>query len=239
MSEDEPSNGRKLTWLHLSDLHACSPKTGWDARRVLDALRKDLRQLAKEHGLRPDLIFFTGDAAYGQIGKERGELITDQLREAHDFLEGVRATFDPPIPQRRVYLVPGNHDVNRQRISAFERRGLEAIQSLDEIEELVRSGGLDWSRIRQRLEDYAGFLRTHGYEHLLSNPDLLTYAEAVDVRGVRVGVAGFNSAWSSTGAGRTERGRLWMAGRYQLETLLGEMPPECDLRILSDPAPLR
>ncbi|MCA8949684.1 MAG: NACHT domain-containing protein [Planctomycetes bacterium] len=231
MSEDEPSNGRKLTWLHLSDLHACSPKTGWDARRVLDALRKDLRQLAKEHGLRPDLIFFTGDAAYGQIGKERGELITDQLREAHDFLEGVRATFDPPIPQRRVYLVPGNHDVNRQRISAFERRGLEAIQSLDEIEELVRSGGLDWSRIRQRLEDYAGFLRTHGYEHLLSNPDLLTYADAVDVRGVRVGVAGFNSAWSSTGAGRTERGRLWMAGRYQLETLLGEMPPECDLRI--------
>lgn len=23
-----------ITWLHLSDLHACNPKHGWDADRV-------------------------------------------------------------------------------------------------------------------------------------------------------------------------------------------------------------
>jgi len=64
---------RTLTWLHLSDLHACRPNTGWDAKRVLATLRADLQKLNKEHGLRPDLIFFTGDAAFGHLSNERGE----------------------------------------------------------------------------------------------------------------------------------------------------------------------
>jgi Leucine-rich repeat (LRR) protein len=40
-----------------------------------------------------------------------------------------------------------------------------------------------------------------------------------------VGIAGFNSAWSSRGIGREEIGRLWMAGRFQLDTLNQDMPP--------------
>ena len=61
-----------LTWLHLSDLHACDPNTGWDAKRVTDTLLADLKRMQKDHGLRPDLIFFTGDAAFGHLGNERG-----------------------------------------------------------------------------------------------------------------------------------------------------------------------
>jgi hypothetical protein len=46
-----------------------------------------------------------------------------------------------------------------------------------------------------------------------------------DVAGLRIGIAGFNSAWSSRGAGREEMGRLWMGGRFQLETIRGCLPP--------------
>jgi len=49
-----------VTWLHLSDLHICQPKTGWDAARVLEKLRDDLLHMQQAHGLQPDLIFFTG-----------------------------------------------------------------------------------------------------------------------------------------------------------------------------------
>jgi 3',5'-cyclic AMP phosphodiesterase CpdA len=101
-----------LTWLHLSDLHACKPRMGWDARRVTDTLCTDLKRMQNQHGLRPDLIFFTGDAAFGQIGKARGEAIVDQFREAHDFLTAVREVFTPAIEQRNLFIVPGNHDVN-------------------------------------------------------------------------------------------------------------------------------
>ena len=61
---------RTVTWLHLSDLHSCKIKTGWDADRVLAALQTDLQLMRERHGVKPDLIFFTGDAAYGQIGSD-------------------------------------------------------------------------------------------------------------------------------------------------------------------------
>ncbi|BCL33999.1 NACHT domain-containing protein [Nostoc sp. MS1] len=213
-----------LTWLHLSDLHACKPKTGWDARRVTDTLCKDLKKMQERYELRPDLIFFTGDAAYGHIGNSDGKSITEQFREAHDFLTAVRESFEPAIEQRNLFLVPGNHDVNRTKISRFEKQVLESITSLDEITSIVKDAGIDWQRIKIRLEDYAHFLETYGYDHLLTGREHLIYADAREVAGLRVGIAGFNSAWSSSGAGRSEAGKLWMAGRFQLETLLSKLP---------------
>lgn len=53
-----------LTWLHLSDLHA-RKRTEWNASRVKDTLIADLKQLSKKHDLKPDALFFTGDAAWG------------------------------------------------------------------------------------------------------------------------------------------------------------------------------
>ncbi|MCC5657316.1 hypothetical protein LC608_10030 [Nostoc sp. XA010] len=86
-----------LTWLHLSDIHACKPLTGWDAKRVTDTLCKDLKKMQERYGLRPDLIFFTGDAAFGNIGSGAGKSIAEQFREAHDFLTTVRESFQPAI----------------------------------------------------------------------------------------------------------------------------------------------
>ncbi|PHM09075.1 NACHT domain-containing protein [Nostoc sp. 'Peltigera malacea cyanobiont' DB3992] len=213
-----------LTWLHLSDIHACKPRTGWDAKRVTDTLCKDLKKMQERYGLRPDLIFFTGDAAFGHIGSGEGKSIAEQFREAHDFLTTVRESFQPAIEQRNLFLVPGNHDVNRNKISRFEKQALESISSLDEITSFVKDAGIEWQRIIGRLDDYAHFLETYGYDHLLTGREHLIYADAREVAGLRVGIAGFNSAWSSSGAGRTEAGRLWMAGRFQLETLLQKLP---------------
>ena len=214
-----------LTWLHLSDLHACKPRTGWDAQRVTDTLRADLKHMQDRHGLRPDLIFFTGDAAFGQIGKARGEAIVDQFREAHDFLTAVREAFTPAIEQRNLFIVPGNHDVNRTEITDFETLWLAQPHSLDDITQMVKQAGSNWRLLLRRLEDYANFLASYGYDHLLTSREHLIYADAREVAGLRIGIAGFNSAWSSRGVGREESGRLWMAGRFQLETLCQKMPP--------------
>ena len=216
---------RPIVWLHLSDLHACDPRSGWDAKRVLDTLRNDLVHMAQEQGLRPDLIFFTGDAAFGHLSHQKGEAISDQFQAAEEFLTAVRESFEPEVPKRNLYLVPGNHDVNRTRIAPFETDWLSKPHSLDEIQHLIHKGGLPWERVFDRLSDYAHFLRTYDYEHLLTKPELLIYADVRELDGCRVGISGFNSAWSSRGAGREEKAGLWMAGRYQLETLRAEAPP--------------
>jgi predicted MPP superfamily phosphohydrolase len=226
-----PSQPTTLTWLHLSDLHVCKPKTGWDAKRVTDTLCKDLKKMQQDRGLQPDLIFFTGDAAYGHMGNGEGKSIAEQFRDAHDFFTAVRESFDPPIEQRNFFIVPGNHDVNRNRITDFETEWLLSKQrNLDEITRCIQDTGANWKKLLERLDDYAHFLQTYGYDHLLTGRDRLIYADAREINGLRVGIAGFNSAWSSRGVGREEMGRLWMAGRFQLETLNGQMPP-CDFKI--------
>src|SRR5207302_1401094 len=62
------------------------------------------------------------------------------------------------------------------------------------------------------------------YGHLLEDPDRLVYGVRREIRGLKVGVAGFNSAWS---CGRdNERGKLWLGHPWQVGELkrrLGEV----------------
>lgn len=213
-----------ITWLHLSDLHA-SPRTGWDARRITESLCADLAAMQRKYGLRPDLIFFTGDAAFGQLGTKPGESIAEQFLVANSFLKAVRGAFTPEILQRDMYLVPGNHDVNRQEIDPSQEYWLrDKGRTQDQVIEMMQSAGKQWRRYMERLTDYRLFLSQNGYSHLLTDADRLMFADAREVHGWRIGIAGLNSAWSSIGAGDAEKGQLWMAGRYQvgeLRTQLG------------------
>ena len=79
-------SSKTVTWLHLSDLHTCMPRTGWDAYRVLETLERDLTYMESTHGLHPDFIVFTGDAAYGHLGPSGGLSISDQFADAEVFL---------------------------------------------------------------------------------------------------------------------------------------------------------
>jgi predicted MPP superfamily phosphohydrolase len=148
-----------LTWLHLSDLHACKPRSGWDAARVTETLVKDLHSLQTEHGLRPDLLFFTGDAAFGHLGSAPGQSIEEQLQEAAAFLEAVRNAFDPPVPLRDLFLVPGNHDVDRRKVSQAQTKWLDDQKDLDPVLQLIRDAGFDWQIIMARLGPYLDLLR--------------------------------------------------------------------------------
>jgi hypothetical protein len=93
-----------------------------DAEHVLDTLTKDLTAMHRSRGLYPDCIFFTGDAAFGET---RESPLDAQYREVARFFQGVCASFDPPVPPQRVFIVPGNHDVNRNEAGEDQREWLE------------------------------------------------------------------------------------------------------------------
>ncbi len=208
-----------LTWLHLSDLHACTPKFAWDADRVLETLVRDLRRLQDGHGLRPDLVFFTGDAAFGEIaafgkiGTQAEETIAGQLEYFAKFLREVRTAFVPEVEIGNVFLVPGNHDVNRDMVSPDQTDWLDRRQAIAPVEALIQQGKIQWRRYLERLGDYRDFLKRHGLNHLLDDEERLIYGTVRTVAGLRVGIAGFNTAWSSCRDG--EKGKLWMAGKWQ------------------------
>lgn len=212
---------RTLTWLHLSDLHTCLPRTGWDARRVLKTLVPDLKSMEDRYGLLPDLIFFTGDLAYGNVGTKRGESIADQFSDAQLFLESVRNSFSRPISVSNVFLIPGNHDVNRNEVTPEQTEWLDNQKEVDPIERMLNENGLQLQRYMERLFSYKSFLQEAGYAHLLLDQDRVTYANIREFHGIKVGIAGLNSAWSC--CREDEKAKLWLGGRWQIENLLGQL----------------
>ena len=210
---------RTITWVHLSDLHAGKPGMGWDARRVIETLVGDLKKMESDHDLHPDFIFFTGDAAFGQIGTGPHETLAGQFALAQEFFDAVRGAFKPKVRRSRLFFVPGNHDVNRQVVGADQTYWLDNEKDPYQIYKLMEKGGPQWQRYMERLAEYRMFLEDKGYSHLLSDAGHLVYGVVRNVAGVKVGIGGFNSAWSCCRDSSIERGKLWMGGRWQLEQM--------------------
>lgn len=225
---------KTITWLHLSDLHFCSPKTGWEARHILKTLQSDLK-LLEDNGLHPDLIFFTGDAAYGHLGPEQGKSIESQLIGAKEFFEEVRGIFSPPVSVENFFIVPGNHDVNRSEVTESQIEWLENLEKkpdgLTRVQDMLHKCDQNWRSIMERLTQYEAFLREAQLCHLLADDDLrkrLIYGVVREIAGIKVGIAGFNVVWSS--ARDQEKGRLWMGGHWQIQTLKARIA-EADITI--------
>jgi predicted MPP superfamily phosphohydrolase len=175
-------------------------------------LLRDLKALRDKERLEPDLLFVTGDLAYGNLGARKRSL-PSQYEEVQRFLRQVQKTFS--IPRRRVFLVPGNHDVNRDLAFRDLTLWLKKV-GVREIEDMVDAADGQWQAFIKRLHEYRKFLERHGYQHLLGDPNRLIYAANCRVNDVRVAVAGFNSAWS---CGEKNEDRIAMGGRRQIDWL--------------------
>lgn len=123
-----------ITWLHISDTHFCFQKGGYEARNILSELVEDLQIMEEKEGLCPDFIFYTGDIAYGNIG----ESLEDQYDSAQEFINQIRTSFSREVPIKMVFLVPGNHDVDRKKITDIDKEGFKIVyKTLDSINNLI------------------------------------------------------------------------------------------------------
>jgi predicted MPP superfamily phosphohydrolase/ADP-ribose pyrophosphatase YjhB (NUDIX family) len=208
-----------VTWLHLSDLHLCEPKNGDDRRRVLKTLKEDLAQLRADSRLEPDLIFITGDLAYGHLGSGKRAL-KSQYAEVHAFVESVRSMYPSPIPKDRIFLVPGNHDVDRRKVVPELTAWLRSRSTWKDADQLIRGGDRQWKQYAARLDAYKQFLKASGYTHLLTDPKRLIYGHEVKLGDLRIGIAGLNTAWSCSQ--RCEGGQIWL-GRWQIDKLAAKI----------------
>lgn len=211
---------KEITWLHLSDIHARS-QTEWDFAEISLKLVRDLRTMQKDHNLRPDLVFITGDLAFGASA---GETMADQYQSVRKLLDAIRTAFTPEIPVRNLYLVPGNHDVDRGEITPDQIEWLrQPGRQLATIVEAMRSNGKQWRQWMERLASYRSFLTSYNLLHLLPNDPYLIWGDAQEIGGVRVGVAGLNSAWSC--AGKEEKAKLWFGTDWQISKAKELMGP--------------
>jgi 3',5'-cyclic AMP phosphodiesterase CpdA len=123
-----------LTWLHVSDFHL-SDKALYDADKVLKGLVKSVQWHRENTDWKPDILFATGDiAGNGAVTvfkKGKDALATkffDALLEAAGYKD-----------RERLFIVPGNHDVER-------KKGIGLIRAIEE--------GVDDTATQKNIDKY-------------------------------------------------------------------------------------
>jgi predicted MPP superfamily phosphohydrolase len=113
-----PSAEILFSWVHLSDIHAGHGSTayGWDQQDVFQAILEDIQVCvgdADRRFPRPNAVLVTGDVAFSGGNQKRPPVATDgEYTAAAKWLGEVCGAIG--IGKERVWMVPGNHDVDRK-----------------------------------------------------------------------------------------------------------------------------
>lgn len=202
-----------LTWLHLSDLHV--QNESWQQDHVLGALVRDLPKLLEERELRPDLLFVTGDvAARGQRAEYDGAVrLLDEIAR--------RLGLDR---RQQVFVVPGNHDVDRAKIKPLAKRdhasllGLSAKDLRDAVGDLLGDAH-QFAFYGERLDDWCAFTETLLGRARSVSMERPWRSDVIDVRGLPVGVLSLCTAWAS---GSDDRKGSLILGERQIHDMVAE-----------------
>ncbi len=194
-----------LRWLHISDLHLQGGDR-YDASRVLDALLESVRREAAT-GWSPDVVFVTGDIA--QAGRAA------EYRWATPLFDAVLDAAGLSGRRERLFVVPGNHDVDRER-GADLRRSLGSNTEADRYfapdaphEHFAKLGAYrDW------YDEYFAGVRALDTASTCGPPEVLA------LEGARLGVVPIDTALFSQDD--RDHGQLWV-GRRCIDDVLARV----------------
>ena len=211
-----------FSWLHLSDLHfGHGDETyAWDQRSVLASLETDVRiALSKWPELPgPQAIMVTGDVAFSG-----GVRAPDEYNNAAAFLGRLITQLD--ISPDQVYIVPGNHDVQRDVARPLVDRVRENDKELDV---LMRSP-VDQKEFLTRQSNYISF--ADGF----AKRDLAAWREIIPIAGFgKIEILGVNTALLCNDD--NDRGRLQLTGGQR--QLLSQPDSDCAVRLVLTHHPL-
>ena len=214
MNQSNEDESNTFTWIHLSDLHIRS-ETIWDSDQITSGLFSDIKQRIEKQSFYPDAIFFTGDAVFGDYPSES---IKDQYNLFANFLDTVRGLFSPEFPKDRIYLVPGNHDIDRNEVLDSDTLWLrDPKRSLNEITSEISNISKSFRHWTNRQRAYREFISSYKLDHLDPSNLQSVWHSIIEKNGTKIGIAGLNSSWSCATNG--EKGLLWMGAKWQANTL--------------------
>lgn len=197
-----------ITWLHLSDLQfETKGYPTWSENIALRKLLDDIAERMKQDGLRPDFVVVTGDIAHS--GKPAEYELARQF-----FDELLRVT---ALGKDRLFLIPGNHDVDLGRVS----RGAQGIASTlvdrDSTRDILTNPG-DRRLMLASLQAYAAFINDYMQDHLQFDDDHYFYVQRMELARRHIAILGLNSVWATTSS-QGERTKI-VVGEYQVRKAL-------------------
>jgi 3',5'-cyclic AMP phosphodiesterase CpdA len=198
---------RPITWLHISDIHL-RPREAWAQDVVLRAMCDDIA--ARRASLAPDFVLVTGDLAFSGKAAE--------YDIAAGFFDALIAASG--VPKERIYCIPGNHDINRerQRMAFIGTRATLQDQNRTDIF-LDPASREDLTTLLLREEGYRAFQASYfaGQDRAVTD-DGLAYVARLLIEDVRLAIVALDSAWLAEG-GVDDHGKLLIGERQVINAL--------------------
>ena len=198
---------RPIRWLHISDVHL-RPREAWQQDVVLHAMCEDItRQRATQPA---DFILVSGDLAFS--GK------AEEYEMAAGFFDALSAASG--VPKQRIFCIPGNHDINRERQKLAFAGARASLQDQNRTDVLLGpSSREDLETLLQREESYRAFQASYftGQDRAVSE-DGLAYVSRLMIEDVQIAIVGLDSAWLAEG-GIEDHGKLLLGERQVINAL--------------------
>lgn len=186
-----------FSWIHLADLSDLDRRIGHDSAEFQEALFEDIRGVSVELGA-PNAVFLTGDI--GEKGRD--------YQVAREFLDRVGQVCS--LSPGRIFVVPGNHDVDLESGGLLTRQLVQAWQAADvaAFDEVLRDAEAREVLLR-RFKYFLDFADAHGPHFRFF------WSKGIAGASLPIRIVGLNSVFLWSGE---ENGKLRI-GRTQLSLL--------------------
>lgn len=195
-----------LNILHISDAHI-QKSAQVELSEIVKKMVNDILKVQDEQNIKIGLVCFTGDLI--QRG-DKALFDENQLMLAEKIL--ISPVLDGlGLEKDKFIIVPGNHEVNVQKIVRATEKGLQ-VDSLDEINEYISDMNEEYL---VRLDYFYQWISNY-YDDVIR--EKIGYAFLKEIDGKKVGIVCIDSAWRSSGKGECEKGIIYV-GQKQIKDL--------------------
>lgn len=192
----------KYSILHISDIHR-GPNS--DLNNLYESLVNDSMVYESEGIVKPSIIVVSGDIAEGANGDRAEAIIKQQYQEVGEFLDKL-TTYFLNGDKRRLIMVPGNHDMNREMSKVCMRE--YALKKDDNPKQIKKHTSKRWSwedlkfyeitdveAYAKRFDLFVDFYNSFygGIRSITGNPE--TFSDVVDLEDYGISFALFNSCY--------------------------------------------
>ena len=186
---------KSITWLHLSDWHEGAEEITFNRELLLTKLQEDIAAQIKELGLeRIDFIVFSGDAAYSGMSEQYYKSdISGKVEGCKRLFDTVleAAGLDPDNDKGRLFIVPGNHDLNRANIAEYQ--GLDKHIESEEKAQKWLTNDSKRQTLLSPFKEFTHFVKNYTKQENAEYASFKILDNKVDEK--RVVLLGINSAW--------------------------------------------
>jgi len=221
------TQGLLFGWVHLSDIHIGhgGARHRADQELVLRKLREDVAAQIAAGVPKPDVVLVTGDIAFSGACRE-----VDEYTRAAEWLGKIAAAVG--LGPDAVYVVPGNHDVQRPVDKPMAAKNLlKALRKGDDHLDDALQDADTRKQLAARQAHYLAFAKGFAPACRADRLDAsgLYWHHTLDARGgLRVRLCGLNTALLAAAEEvfGTDKGALWLGNRQLADVL----PAERDAR---------